>query len=336
MTELPGGWAEGALRQLGIWCGGGTPSKRVASYWVGDIPWVSPKDMKVERIKDTVDHISAEAVEESSTNLVSAGSILVVTRSGILSHSLPVAVTDREVALNQDLKALFPDDGIVAEYVAWALRSASRAILRDCSKAGTTVANIDTARLLDFRIPLAPLNEQRRIVAAIEEQLSRLDAADASLVAARRRLRAILRPVRERAIESGPERTLGDLLNGIEAGKSFKCHSRAADPDEWGVVKVSAMTWGAFNERENKAVISEERVDARWEINPGDLLLSRANTTDYVGATVLVGECRRRLLLSDKSMRLLVADGVYRPWLLHALSAPGSARSNVSGCDGYE
>jgi type I restriction enzyme, S subunit len=95
------------------------------------------------------------------------------------------------------------------------------------------------------------------------------------------------------------------------------------------VIKVSAMTWGVFDAGENKAVLSEERVDSRWEIKRGDLLLSRANTTEYVGAPVLVGDCRPRLLLSDKSMRLVPRSDVDTAWLQLALSSP-EVRSQMS------
>ena len=186
---------------------------------------------------------------------------------------------------------------------------------------GTNINNLKRDHLESTPVPLPPLNEQRRIVAAIEEHLSRVDAADALLVGAMRRMRAFQRELFSAAIAQGEDACVGELLLGIEAGKSFKCHSRRATPDEWGVVKVSAMTWGFFDERENKAVLSEERADPRWEIKPGDLLLSRANTTEYVGASVLVAQVRPRLLLSDKSMRLLVRPEVDRAWLQAALSS---------------
>lgn len=181
MSGLPAGWGMAPLRAIGSWTGGGTPSKRVARYWNGEIPWVSPKDMKVPRIRDTQDHITSEAIQHSAATLVPPASILVVTRSGILRHSLPIAVTDREVALNQDLKALVVADGIVPDYVAWTLRGFARTILSTCAKSGTTVQNIETARLLDFEIPIAPTAEQERIVAAIEEHFSRLDAVEATV-----------------------------------------------------------------------------------------------------------------------------------------------------------
>ncbi|XVQ88862.1 restriction endonuclease subunit S [Microbispora siamensis] len=120
---------------------------------------------------------------------------------------------------------------------------------------------------------------------------------------------------------------LGDLLLRIEAGKSFTCEPRPAEPDEWGVIKVSAMTWGTFRENENKAVPTHREIDPAIEIKPGDILVSRANTVDYVGAPVLVGDCRPRLLLSDKSLRLVPSSEVSRTWLLNVLASPDIRRA---------
>jgi len=145
--------------------------------------------MKVERISDSEDHITSEAVASSATSLLDAGAVLVVTRSGILRHSLPVAITSVPVTLNQDLKGMLPFPGIDATYVAWAMRAFEQDILHTCTKTGTTVQSIETFKLLAFPVPLPPLPEQHRIVAAIEEQFTRLDAAVASLERARANLK---------------------------------------------------------------------------------------------------------------------------------------------------
>lgn len=105
------------------------------------------------------------------------------------------------------------------------------------------------------------------------------------------------------------------MIDRIEAGKSFSALGRPATDVEWGVIKVSAMSWGRFLEDENKAVPEDRPINPAYEIKTGDLLLSRANTEDLVGATVLVVRTRPRLLLSDKSLRLVPHPGINREWL---------------------
>lgn len=123
--------------------------------------------------------------------------------------------------------------------------------------------------------------------------------------------------------------TIGDLLLRIEAGKSFRCEPRPASLSEWGIIKVSAMTWGAFREEENKAVPAGVDFNPDYEIKPGDILVSRANTEEYVGAPVLVDRCRRHLLLCDKSLRLVPSGRLNSRWLYYLLSSP-AVRGEIS------
>ncbi|NYD85750.1 restriction endonuclease subunit S [Cellulomonas oligotrophica] len=194
---------------------------------------------------------------------------------------------------------------------------------------GTTRLKLTQAAMKRIPVMLPEIEEQRQIVDILEDHLSRLDAANAYLDAAQRRVTSLEKSILREGIECTPDRVaLGRLIARVEAGRSFGGSAPPADPSEWGVVKVSAMTWGEFRQGENKAVPAE-RADPRFEIKQGDLLVSRANTSAYVGASVLVGETRRRLLLSDKSLRLVPHPGVDAEWLHLALSAP-SARKQIS------
>ncbi|MHB8886995.1 MAG: restriction endonuclease subunit S [Methylovirgula sp.] len=182
MSELPNGWAEVTLGELGQWLGGGTPSKNNPTFWAnGEIPWVSPKDMKCSEIIDAEDHITDLALRATSARLVPIDSILIVTRSGILRHSLPVAVARREVAINQDLKALILTSAVSAHFISKQLASRADAILADCAKAGTTVDSIDFERLKRINFFLPPLPEQRRIVAKLDSLDARAKRARADL-----------------------------------------------------------------------------------------------------------------------------------------------------------
>ncbi len=208
-SALPMGWTTIRLGDLGAWKGGGTPSKARADYWEhGTIPWVSPKDMKVSVVRGAEDRITETAIAGSSTSLVEAGAVLVVVRSGILRHTLPVAVTAVDVTLNQDMKALVPSGAASPEYVAWALRRFESQILQTCTRTGTTVQNVSFPMFSKFEIPLPPLAEQRRIVAAIEEHLSRLDAAVAGL----ERVNALLPRYRAAVLKAAVEGGNGNSL----------------------------------------------------------------------------------------------------------------------------
>ena len=200
--HLPQGWELARLGDLGTWSGGGTPSKGNPAYWEnGTVPWVTPKDMKVNVISDSIDRITEEAVEQSAAKHIAAGSVLFVTRSGILAHTFPVALTTASVTVNQDLKSLTPAAPIFPGYVAWAMRAFGRELLQQCSKDGTTVASVDSTSLKNFPFPVAPLPEQHRIVEAIESYFTRLDDAVATLERVQRNLERYRASVLKSAVE---------------------------------------------------------------------------------------------------------------------------------------
>lgn len=193
---------------------------------------------------------------------------------------------------------------------------------------GTTRLKLTQAAMRRIPVVLPDLKEQQRIVAILEEHFSDLDAGLSYVDSAATRLVHLRRAELDRIFGPGvgPTLPLGDLIADVSAGKSFGSAERPAAPGEWGIIKVSAMTWGEFRSDENKAV-SADRVDPRFEIRAGDLLVSRANTSDYVGASVLVpAGVRPKLLLSDKSLRVLPRPDINPEWLWRALQAPGARR----------
>ena len=99
----------------------------------------------------------------SSSNLVPANSLLMVTRSGILRHTFPVTKTLFAVAINQDIKALIPDKDFNVDYIQAVLLAENFDILKRCSKVGTTVESIEFDVLKSYSIVVPALPEQRRI-----------------------------------------------------------------------------------------------------------------------------------------------------------------------------
>lgn len=175
---LPAGWVQQQLRDVVSISGGKTPSTNNDAFWVnGTIPWVSPKDMKSDYISDTMDHLNKIVFSAAGMPQIECGAVLVVVRSGILQHSLPIAITATPLTINQDIKALQPNSRLTPRFLAYYLRAQAQPILRTATKAGTTVQSIETDKLFDYPIPLPPLPEQERIAARLDLLLGKLKAA---------------------------------------------------------------------------------------------------------------------------------------------------------------
>ena len=153
------------LRDLGVWSGGGTPSKSRDDYWdEGNIPWITPKDMRSSKIQNSMMNVTDKAVCESNVKLIEAPSIALVVRSSILQHTFPVAQIDVDATFNQDMKVLVVDpDRFERRYIYYALAANGQEILRQTSKQGGSVNSLVVPQLMDFGIPVPMIDEQRRI-----------------------------------------------------------------------------------------------------------------------------------------------------------------------------
>ena len=199
LPNLPRHWGRKRLKLLFRLIGGGTPSKDRPEYWVGDIPWVSSKDMKVDVITDTEDHISEDAVRESATNVVPEGTILIVARSGILRHTIPVAITGKRVTINQDIKAAIPrKEGLEARYFAYVIKGFQDQLLTLWRTQGATVESLDTEVVGNTDFPIPPPVEQRAIADFLDRETAKMDA----LIAKQKELAAALCERREALFSS--------------------------------------------------------------------------------------------------------------------------------------
>lgn len=115
--------------------------------------------------------------------------------------------------------------------------------------------------------------------------------------------------------------SLDHVLTAIEAGSSFACAERPPSDDEVGVIKVSAVTWGKFDEEQSKTCTDPSRVDEAVLVRAGDFLFSRANTSNLVGACVIVEHISKRLMLSDKILRFKFIE-IDQDWVLAVLRSP--------------
>jgi len=180
---MKNGWAWSTIGECCELTSGGTPSKQNASFWNGDIPFVSARDLKSDQIETAFLHISREAVEQSATKLAPVGSLLMLVRGMGLANGIQIGEVTSPVAFNQDIRAILPPkERVVPRFLLLALKSSfiRGEADRVLSSAAHGTLKIDTEALRKIAIPLPSLAEQRRIVGILDEAFEGLATAKAN------------------------------------------------------------------------------------------------------------------------------------------------------------
>lgn len=163
------GWELLPFSLIGDFSSGGTPKKDEKRFWSGNFPWVSPKDMKTNRISDSQDHISQDVFIETSLKKISPIQVLIVVRGMILAHSFPVAINLVDIAINQDMKAIKPKSNIDAIFLQYCLIALKRQILKLISTAGHGTKRFDKEAIQKLMIIVPPLSLQKQFSCIVDK-----------------------------------------------------------------------------------------------------------------------------------------------------------------------
>jgi type I restriction enzyme S subunit len=313
LGDVPAHWTLHKLKHIARFSGGGTPSRDNLIYWNGNIPWISPKDMKVELIISAEESITAEGLQNSTTSLVPPGAILIVVRSGILKHTIPAAINKVEVALNQDMKALRfdPKLAIGKFFLRW-IQGFNDQLLHAWLKQGATVESIEQDYLSDTTIPLPDFSEQRKIVNFLDHETARIDA----LIEEQQRLIELLKEKRQAVISHavtkgldptvpmkdsgvewlgevpahwvvGPLRWYATIQGGIAKGKDYEGRETVSLP----YLRVANVQNGFVDLTEVKEISVLESEIGRYSLRSGDVLMNEGGDNDKLGrGTVWQGQ----------------------------------------------
>ena len=199
---------------------------------------------------------------------------------------------------------------------------------------GTTRLKLTKSNLVEIPFIVPPLPEQQAIVAKIEELLSELDNGKEQLQTALQQLKVYRqsllkwafegkltnRNVKEGELPDGWRNIrIGDVIESISSGKSYRCNERPPNLGEVGIIKVSSVTWGFFDEMQSKTCFSNDLFNSKYQIHKGDFLFSRANTLDFIGACVIVSAVSKSLMLSDKILRFTFSNESLKEYALYYL-----------------
>jgi type I restriction enzyme, S subunit len=177
LGDVPEHWEVRQLTQCGSIFGGLTPSMADRSLWDGDIPWVTPKDMKRFTIGDALMTVSAKALQATSLRLIPAGSLLLVVRGMILARRVPIARTVKPVTINQDMKAIVPGEDIDAGYLAYRMDVAQATFIPMIDEAGHGTKRFPTERWRTVKFAFPPRAEQELIVRYLDTSTHRINSA---------------------------------------------------------------------------------------------------------------------------------------------------------------
>ncbi|MCB1009140.1 MAG: restriction endonuclease subunit S [Acidobacteria bacterium] len=305
--------------------GGGTPDKGNPDFWTGGtIPWVSPKDMKVDRIADSEDHITEAAVDGSATHLLPTGSVLVVVRGMILAHTLPVAVTTGPVTINQDIKALVCGPRILPEFLHAVLAGQSGWLLSLADSSAHGTKKLETEVLRRLEVPCPPLEVQRGILATLQVRASNLDELSAS----KQRVLGLIAEKRKAIVATGVIRGVDPKAQLHYSGLPWL----GEIPTRWSVRKLARL----FRERDergepdlpllavsiNAGVVEREFSDDRIESTAADFNTYKvARTGDVVF---------NKMRMWQGAVGVAPSDGLVSPDYVVAVPT-GALRSEYAG-----
>ena len=325
-------WPVYHLKHLARLTGGGTPAKENGAFWEGgDVPWISPKDMKRRVITSAEDYITEDAVDGSATSFVDAGSPLMVVRSGILRHTLPVAIAGRRLTLNQDMKAFNLSSRLNPMFFVYWVEGQSSDLLLEWRQFGATVESIDTGRLLNGRVALPDLPTQKAIADFLDRETARID----QLIEKKQRFGSLAN-----------ERWVSELNDSVFP--TFPNWSHL--PAEWEKVRLKYLTdpmrpimYGIVLPGPNvefgklivkggdvkpgrldpellyKTTIEIESTYVRSRVKAGDLIIS---IRGGIGDLEVVPKTIEGANLTQDAARIAPRSGIDVEWLRYALSAP--------------
>ena len=313
------------LGDVAEWGSGGTPSRAIDEYFGAGVPWLSIADLTDGVVTESKEQLTAAGIAASTAKIVPPGTILVAMYGSIGK----LGIAGRALCTSQAIAFAKPDNQhIDTQYMFHYLLSQRRHL--QASGRGGTQMNIGQADLKSWPVPLPPLEKQRRIAAVLDradamrakrrQVLAHLDALEFST------FQAMFPDYFGRTADRVP---LESVLFGIDSGASPVCEARPAEFDEWGVLKLGAVTYGTFRSEENKAYLGSLTGMERNEVHEGDVLMTRKNTRELVGAVAVVGQTRPRLLMPDLVFRLRLDPDRIDPAYFQAFMMARKTRETV-------
>jgi len=171
---IPREWDLLVLSDASDWFSGGTPNKAREDWWQGDLPWLSPKDMKSFFLNDTQLHLTRQAALWGS-RIMAKNTVFIVVRGMILAHSFPVVLSGADFSFNQDIKAVIGRKGVSNRFLAYWFVANTDAILKKTTESTHGTKRFDLKDLCSMQIGIPSDVEQQHIIDRLDTLEDKID-----------------------------------------------------------------------------------------------------------------------------------------------------------------
>lgn len=312
--------------------GGGTPSRKKEEYYHGDIPWVTVKDLIATSISNAQEKITPQAIQESAANLIPKGNVIIATRMALGK----AFINEVDVAINQDLKALVPNkEKVIPKYLLYTYLSNKEKI--EGLGSGTTVKGVRLEQVNELEVFVPSLEEQKKIIAILSSVDNAIEKTESIIEQTEKVKKGLMQQLLTKGIghtefkktdfgdipEDWELVSLNDIILSLDAGVSVNSENRDKNHDEKGILKTSAVTTRIFNPKEHKTILPHEVVRAKISPKKGNIIVSRMNTKELVGASSYIDRDYEELFLPDRLWQAMLDESkVLSIWLSFVLTSP--------------
>lgn len=270
-NTLPASWEEKKLGDICKIIGGGTPSKKVKSYWGGDIKWATVGDMNSSTIVETDNMITNIGLENSSSNFVSKDAVVIATRVGLGK----VCLLESDTAINQDLKGVLPSECLDKLFLYYFFKNISKYIISNGT--GATVKGVKVSFINDLIIPIPPLEEQKRIVAKIDTLFTKIDKAISLTEESLKQAKNLLPIIIDETFDSfdAEKVDLKSVSDSIQYGYTGK----TIENGKYYYLRITDIQGGMVNYQSTPHSDILGADIEKYKLNKGDILFARTGAT---------------------------------------------------------
>lgn len=223
---VPEGWEATEIGDLGRFASGGTPSKKNDAFWGSEYPWISGKDLKFHYLETSIDMLSEEGFKNAK--VAPKGASLVLVRGMTLLKDFPVGYATRDMAFNQDIKAIVPKKNVDGLFLSYLLLGNKPKIRQLVSTAGHGTGRIDSESLKSFPVNLPPSLEQKKIAKILSTWDKAIATVEKLIANSQQQKKALMQQ-----LLTGKKR-----LHGFGNGEQYKQTRYGPIPGDWGFVHI--------------------------------------------------------------------------------------------------